>query len=338
MLPISRRPLNMPRDVSALVSGVAILLLAYLVFLMFKPFAVALVFAAVASVVFHPFQVRLERRMSKSAASAASTAMVVAVVVIPVFAVATGIVRETIDVAGTFGSGPMEKLIAQAHGQAGRLGLDLDLMIRDAAQRTAGQAGQFASRLVGDIWNVFLGLVVALIATFFCFRDGEQAVTIATQTFPFSVERNRALLSEIGHMINSNIAASLAAASIQGAVGGLAFAWLGLPAPILWGAVMAFCSVFPFVGAWLVWIPAAAALAIAGRTWDATLLVVIGLALVHPVDNVLRPAIVSRATHLNGLLVLIGLLGGVEAFGVSGLLLGPVFVTVAAALVTAGRR
>jgi len=326
-----------PRDTSALVSGVAILLLAYLLFLIFKPFAVALVFAAVVAVVFHPIQVRFERRMPKSWASVASTIVVVAVIIVPAFAVATGIVHETIDLAGTIGSAPMEKLIAQAHGQAARLGVDLNAMVREAAQRTAGQAGQLASRLVGDVWNVFLGLVVALIATFFFFRDGEQALSIAARVLPFTHERNAGLMEGIGTMINSNIAASLAAAAIQGTVGGLAFAWLGLPAPILWGAVMGFFSVFPFVGAWLVWVPAAAGLAIAGRNFDAALLVAIGLALVHPVDNMLRPAIVARATHLNGLLALIGLLGGVQAFGVSGLLLGPVFISVAAGLLTAPR-
>jgi hypothetical protein len=68
------------------VSGVAILLLAYLVFLIFKPFAVALVFAAVMAVVFHPLQVWFERRMPRSWASFASTTVVVAVIIVPAFA------------------------------------------------------------------------------------------------------------------------------------------------------------------------------------------------------------------------------------------------------------
>jgi hypothetical protein len=75
-------------------------------------------------------------------------------------------------------------------------------------------------------------------------------------------------------------------------------------------------SVFPFVGAWIVWAPAAAVLTIPNRPWDAGLLVAIGLAAV-PVDNLIRPAIVARATKLNRLLVLIGLPGGVQAFGVT---------------------
>jgi len=123
-----------------------------------------------------------------------------------------------------------------ANGEAHRqgawpgLGIDLDTLVRDAAQRTAGQAGPLAPRVVSDVWSVFLGVVVALLATFSFFRDGEHAITIASRTLPFTKERNIGLMKEVGTMINSNIAASLAAASIQGTVGGLAFAWLGLPA------------------------------------------------------------------------------------------------------------
>jgi predicted PurR-regulated permease PerM len=97
---------------------------------------------------------------------------------------------------------------------------------------------------------------------------------------------------------------------------------------------MGFFCVFPFIGAWLVWGPADAALALGNRPRGAVLLVVIGLAIVHPVDNLLRPAIVAHATKLNGLLVVIGILGGVQAFGMSGLLLGPVLISIAVGLLT----
>jgi predicted PurR-regulated permease PerM len=325
----------MLRDTSALVSDAAILVLAYVVFLIVKPFAAALVFAAVMAVVFHPVHVWLKHRLSRSSAAAVSTIVVVTIIMIPAFAIANAIVHETVDLASTLGLVPVETFIAQAHGQAARLGIDLDMVIRDAAQRTAGQAGQLASRVVRDVGTVFIGILVAVLGTYFCFRDGERALALIRRVLPFDHERNVALTNEIGTMINANIAASLLAASIHGTVGGVTFALLGLPAPVLWGAVMGFFSVFPFVGAWLVWGPAAAGLAVAGRTWQAALLVAIGLAVVHPIDNILRPAVVAKATRLNGLLVLISLLGGVQAFGVSGLLLGPVFITVAAALLTA---
>ena len=225
--------------------------------------------------------------------------------------------------------------MAHAQGHAAQWGLDLEYLVRDGAQRLAGQAGVLASQVVQDVWALFIGLVVAILATFFLFRDGARLLAVAARVLPVPADLRVALIQDVGAMIRSNIAASLVAASIQGTIGGLTFAWLGLPAPVLWGVVMGFVGVFPFVGAWLVWAPPPR-LAIANRPWDAALLVAIGLAVVHPIDNLLRPAIVAHSTKLNGLLVLIGLLGGVQAFGISGLLLGPVLISVAAALLTTG--
>src|SRR5471030_1961662 len=144
----------MPRETSAIVSAAALVLLAYILFLIFKPFATALVFAAVMAVVFHPLQVWFERRLPPSWASAASTAVVVLVIIVPAFAVATGIVHETIDLASTIGSDPVKALIARAHGLAAHVGVDIDTMVRDVAQQMAGQAGQLASRVVKNAWSV----------------------------------------------------------------------------------------------------------------------------------------------------------------------------------------
>ena len=149
------------------------------------------------------------------------------------------------------------------------------------------------------------------------------------------MERARAerLLVEIRAMVQSNIAASLVAASLQGAIGGVTFAILGLPAAALWGVVMAVMSLFPVLGAWLIWGPAAAGLAMTGRPGAAIALVVVGVGIVGTVDNIVRPMMLAHATRMNGLLVLVSLLGGVQAFGIVGLLLGPLIVSVVLALV-----
>jgi predicted PurR-regulated permease PerM len=308
--------------------------LGYLVFLIVRPFMTALVFAVVMVVIFQPLHVRLERRLTPSSAAALSTVGVVLLIIVPALLVAGRVVSETIDLAGNVRTLPFDVMLARAQGHATRWGLDLEQAIRDGAQRLAGQAGLVASRMMKDVWALFVGLIVAIVAMFFLFRDGRRVLPVAIRALPLPVSVSTRLAQDVGAMIRSNLAASLVAAAIQGTVGGAAFAWFGLPAPVLWGVVMGFFGVFPFIGAWLVWAPAAAALALANRPWDAALLVVIGLAVVHPVDNLLRPAIVAHATKLNGLLVLMGLLGGVQAFGPSGLLLGPVLISVAAGLVT----
>jgi predicted PurR-regulated permease PerM len=260
---------------------------------------------------------------------------VVLVIIVPAMLIAGRIVDETIDLAGNVRALRFDALVARAQGHAARWGVDLEQVLRDGVQQLAGQAGLLTARVIRNTWALFIGMMVAILAMFFLFRDGKRLLPATIRALPMPAAVGQTLVTNIGSMIRSNIAASLIAASIQGTIGAVAFAWLGLPAPVLWGVVMGFFCVFPFIGAWLVWGPAAAALAMANRTWDAVLLVVIGLAVVHPIDNLLRPAIVAHATKLNGLLVLIGLLGGVQAFGASGLLLGPVLISIVAGLVTA---
>jgi predicted PurR-regulated permease PerM len=322
---------------SPLIGALAIGVLGYLVFLIVRPFMTALVFAVVMVVIFQPLHVRLAHRLTPSTAAALSTVGVVLLIIVPALLVAGRVVGETIDLAGNVRTLPFDALLARAQGHATRWGLDVEQVIRDGAQRLAVQAGSLASHIIKDVWALFVGLIVAIVAMFFLFRDGRRVMPVAIRALPFPISMSTRLVQDVGAMIRSNLAASLMAASIQGTIGGAAFAWFGLPAPVLWGVVMGFFGVFPFIGAWLVWAPAAAALALANRPWDAVLLVVIGLAVVHPVDNLLRPAIVAHATKLNGLLVLMGLLGGVQAFGASGLLLGPVLISVAAGLLTTGR-
>jgi predicted PurR-regulated permease PerM len=323
------------RETSPLIPALAIILLGYSVFLIIRPFATPLVFAVVMVVVFQPVYARFEQRLKPSYAAALVTLVVVLAIIVPALLIAARVVSETIDLAGNVRMLPSDTLLARAQGHAVQWGLDVESLVRNGAQRLAGQAGVLASRILRDVWALGAGLVVAILGMFFLFRDGGRLLPVVIRALPLPPVLSASIVHDVGTMIYSNIAASLVAACVQGTIGGLAFAWLGLPAPVLWGVVMGSFSVFPFVGAWLVWGPAAAALAIANRPWDALLLVAIGLAVVHPVDNMLRPAIVAHATKLNGLLVLIGLLGGLQAFGVAGLLLGPVLISVAAGLLTA---
>jgi predicted PurR-regulated permease PerM len=334
--PSETRREPMRRGASHLIAAFAVLVLGYSVFLVVRPFATPLVFAVVMVVVFQPLQTWLERRLKQPYAAALSTLAVMLVIIVPALLIAGRVVSETLDLAGNVRALPFDTILARAQGHAARWGLDVENLLRDGAQRLATQAGVLASRVIRDAWAVFVGVVVAILATFFLFRDGTRLLPMIVRVLPMSPETSASLVEDIGGMIYSNIAAALVAASIQGTIGGLAFWWLGLPAPVLWGVVMGFFCVFPIIGAWLVWGPAAVVLLIANRPWDAVLLVAIGLAIVHPVDNVLRWVIVAHSTKVNGLLVLIGLLGGVQAFGVSGLLLGPVLISVAAGLLTSG--
>src|SRR5690606_23656796 len=109
-----------------------------------------------------------------------------------------------------------------------------------------------------------------------------------------------------------------------GALGGLIFWLLGIPAPALWGVVMAILSLLPAVGSPIVWGPVGIYLLATGDVWQGLVLLAYGALVISLVDNVLRPILVGKDTRIPDYVVLISTLGGLALFGVNGLLLGPV--------------
>jgi predicted PurR-regulated permease PerM len=140
------------------------------------------------------------------------------------------------------------------------------------------------------------------------------------------------LFERITEMIRVSLGGKVVVATIQGALGGLMFGWLGLPAPIFWGALMAALSLFPVVGAFVIWLPAALILVLAGDWKHALILVAWGVLVIHPIDNLLGPVLVGSTLHLHTILMFFSIIGGLAAFGPSGIVLGPVIIAVAVAL------
>ena len=105
-----------------------------------------------------------------------------------------------------------------------------------------------------------------------------------------------------------------------------------MPAPAFWGFVMALLSVLPVLGAFVIWLPAAIILIVQGFWARALVLTAWGILIVHPVDNFLGPVLVGTRLQIHTLLIFFSVLGGMAAFGVSGIVLGPVIVAVAIAV------
>jgi predicted PurR-regulated permease PerM len=127
-------------------------------------------------------------------------------------------------------------------------------------------------------------------------------------------------------------------AAIQGTIGGAAYWMLGIGAPVLWGVAMAICALIPLLGTALVWVPTAVWLLFSGRVGRGVILIIIGVLVIGLIDNIVRPLLLSGRTSASGLVVFLGLLGGVTAFGFIGLVLGPIILVTASSLVTVFTR
>jgi len=124
----------------------------------------------------------------------------------------------------------------------------------------------------------------------------------------------------------------------QGALGGLGFWVAGLPSPLLFGTLMAICAPIPFVGTALIWLPGAIYLLIQGQMLPGLLLIAWGVLAVSSIDNILRPLFISGKAKLPILVIVFGVLGGILAFGLSGLVAGPVVLAIIMVFFDAARE
>jgi predicted PurR-regulated permease PerM len=325
--------LSGPRLVTAL-SYVFVALLAWLVFVVFRPFLAPLGWAAVLAVVFYPIHHRLEKRWGKTRAALVSTAGVTLILIVPALVVMVVSVHQGLEAlrglefAGLAGKlGWLSKIwnwiLAHLPGQPT---LDPSEMARQEARRLASELAGGIGRVVRNIALFLFDLVVTIFAMFYFFRDAEKILGGIRGVLPLSPPHREQMIAQTQELIFAGVVSSLVAAAAHGLLGGIAFALVGIHAAVFWGVVMAFFALLPIVGAWMVWGPAAGWLIFHGRAGAGfALLVVCGLA-VALADNVLRPALISGRARLGGLVVFISVLGGIEVFGLLGVVLGPIVV------------
>ena len=140
--------------------------------------------------------------------------------------------------------------------------------------------------------------------------------------------RKAALFSRFADVVRATVKGGILVAIVQGALGGLAFWFLGIHAPLLWAVVMAFLSLLPAIGAALVWLPVAIYLLTSGGLWQGIGLIAYGVLVIGMVDNILRPFLVGKGTKLPDYVVLISTLGGIEVFGLNGFVIGPLIAAI----------
>ncbi len=168
-----------------------------------------------------------------------------------------------------------------------------------------------------------IGVTLMLYLLFFFLRDGHAVVDRMVRILPLGDARERHLFERFASVVRATVKGTFVIAAVQGTIGGIAFALLGIRGAVLWGVIMAITSLLPVVGPGLVWVPAAIMLATTDRLLGAAILVAVGVLAVGLADNLLRPVLVGRDTRMPDYLVLLATLGGLALFGITGLVIGP---------------
>jgi predicted PurR-regulated permease PerM len=320
-----------------------IVLLGYLLYQVFEPFLRTLAWAAIFAAFFHSRHKQIESRFGKTWAASISTSAVALIIVVPFVLLLIAFVEEATQTLGSIdfeggGSRGLERVqrwwgVLQRQ-RFGRDIPDLNVILKMGTSRVAGFVTQGAGLLARSIAVVIVNVIIMLFALFFFFRDGDAIMSRLRRVLPFDPSFREGRIRETAELIKVSISSGLIVALVQGAMGGLTFALLGLGAPVFWGVTMAFFSLLP-LGAWIVWLPVAAWLLLTGEIGRGVTLLIIGAGGISLIDNFLRPMLLAGRTQMNGLLVFISLLGGIAAFGLIGLVLGPVIMATAISFVDA---
>jgi predicted PurR-regulated permease PerM len=321
----------------------AVILIGYLAFLIVEPFLVPLGWAGVLAVSVQPLFRELAARFGRGRAAGVCVAVVFLLLVLPVWLLIDALVREGAQAVSAlqsaFAGPPPERLTTlwawvQTHVPflaAERLSETLG----SVSQRLGALLATGSGRLLGGVALLLLDLALALFALFFFLRDAPAIVRVLRGFLPFHAQQRDRVVKQVEDLVFASVIAGLAVAAVQGLIGGVGFWLLGVRGPVVWGTVMAFMSLVPVVGASIVWGPVALWFLLTGDVTRGLVLIAIGGGLVGMADNILRPLLLSGRSSMNGLVTFVALLGGVSAFGLIGLVFGPVVVAVGTALLEA---
>lgn len=316
----------------------------YICYRLVHPFLPALAWALALAVIAHPLHGWIARRIRHPNIAAGVAVFIVSVAIIaPTLFVAERLASEGAKGLETMkqesASGRWRAAIERNPSIAPALRwIEGRINVRREVQQAVADFTLRLSSLVTASVRTVIQLLITLFALFYFFRDRRAILDSLRRLVPLSEGKTEKGFASVTDTIYATIYGTLVVALVQGALGGLMFWWLGLPAPFVWGVVMALLAIVPVLGAFVVWVPAAIFLALEGNWGKAAILTGWGLVVIALIDNLLYPILVGKRLRLHTLPVFFAILGGLTLFGASGLILGPVVLAVTAALIDVWRR
>jgi predicted PurR-regulated permease PerM len=316
-----------------------VLVLGYLSYLILRPFLIPIGWAIVFAIVFFPLHRYLIRLFRWQALSAAVTSALVCLLILGPFSYFAYMLSSEI---GSISIQPINiKGMARLLNHPSIAPLMkkilpvLDLTQAQLQATVVTGLSEAAKKLmenvpgrIGDVVSAAVHFALMAFALFFFLRDGPQFLVRIGELIPFSARHRERLMNQVKDTVVSTIYGGIVVAVTQGLIGGVSFALLSIHSPVLWGLAISISSFVPVVGATVVWVPAVLILLFKGYIGQAITLTLVGVFGISMVDNVLRPLIMRGRLRMPLLVIFFSVLGGIEVFGLIGLVMGPLVLAV----------
>jgi predicted PurR-regulated permease PerM len=301
--------------------ALTIALIASIILLLF-PYASGLLGGAILYVVAHPVVQRLERSGTRRVAAFVAVIVIFVVLVVPGVWLLLELLGEVPDAVRSLQqSAAVQRIMTVRLG-----GLDLGSHLQQATADIFRWSSQQTLGALGGLLKAAINLVIALFGTYYLLIQGDAIWDRLQHLLPFPESTSDRLRARFHAITEAMLLGVGLTAIAQGTLVGVALALAGFDHALFWGSVTAAVSILPMFGSAVVWVPAALILAAQGRGGAAILLASFGTLIVSNVDNVLRLVVYRRVSHIHPMVTLVGAFAGVNAFGLAGLLLGPLML------------
>ena len=318
---------SIPPDLSRALLALFVLGGIVLCYFVVEPFFASLVWSITLAVLLAPVERTLRMRLRSPAITALLTLLLAALLVVgPVLFVSRTVIGEVLsnaqDLEAMFTNGWRRTLAALLGGGWLDANLDLGRLAENFSATLQRVATGF---LLGSLASI-VTLLLTFYFLFYFLRDGAEALAASERLLPLSSREFAQFTERLRATVFATVWGIAIVSMIQGLLGGLMFWWLGLPSPVFWGLVMGLLAIVPFLGAFVVWVPAAILMALEGQWIPALVLTVWGTLIVGLIDNVLYPVLVGRQLAQHSVVAFIAIVGGIAVFGAHGFILGPLIV------------
>jgi predicted PurR-regulated permease PerM len=317
-----------------------------LALIILRPFAQPIILAIVLASLCHPIQVRLVRvfRGREIPAALVVVFLVTFLIIIPITLFLAALFTQGVDSVNRVDTWIREGNIQEILDSPRFANLiiwfeenfsfiDLEqINIQGNLMQLSKSTGQIllsrGAGLLGNITGVVAKFFIMIFVTFFLVKDGERMLARVKYLSPLQDSQEEQIFSRIKTVARSVLVGSFLTALLQGFIGGVGLAIVGIPA-LFWGAVMGIASLIPIVGTSLIWIPAIIYLVILGKWVSAIFLALWCILFVGSIDNFIRPYLMKGQAQMSPFFIFLAIIGGVRVFGLIGVLYGPLIISFA---------
>ena len=297
-----------------------ILLLMYVSFVIVRGMLSAIIWACVFAYIFTPLYKKLHKKIKrKSVASILVCALIVVAIFLPLVPLVSILGNQLVSsYVYVTEDGALDKLPDY---------ISTDVNLNSYIKQSINKVVLF---LVSEISDFILSIPAKLI-NFFVFMfllfylliDGQKFVEQIHSLIPLPENYKDKLFAEATIGTRAILYGVIVSALAQGLAGTIGLFATGVPNALFWGFIMTFFSLIPFIGAWIIWLPASIWLVVTGHQVQGVALLIYGTIFVSSIDNIVRSKVIGTKAQVHPAIIFLGLIGGIKVFGLVGIVVGP---------------